>query len=78
MRVPVRRLHLPGPRTAIRRDDRAALFGADLSGAVLTGADLTEADLTHANLTGALWPTNAAVPAGWQRDTHSGRLKRAQ
>jgi putative transposase len=27
-------------------------------------------------LTGALWPTGAAVPKGWQRDTDSGRLKR--
>jgi hypothetical protein len=70
---------------------RADLTGADLTGAHLpytdltrakfidadlTGADLTGADLTGAKLTGALWPTGAAVPKGWQRDTDSGRLKR--
>jgi hypothetical protein len=40
-------------------------------------ADLTGADLTGADLTGAVWPPHAAVPEGWQRDTDSGRLKRA-
>jgi uncharacterized protein YjbI with pentapeptide repeats len=65
---------------------RATLTGANLSanltGAYLTGANLTRADLTRANLTGAdlanaRWPADVAVPEGWQRDTGSGRLKRA-
>ena len=70
---------------------RANLTGADLTGAHLpytnlthanlthanlTSADLSSADLTGADLTGALWPTGAAVPEGWQRDSDSGRLKR--
>jgi hypothetical protein len=56
---------------------RAKFIRADLAGADLTGAKLTGADFTGADLTGALWPTGAAVPEGWQRDTDSGRLKRA-
>jgi uncharacterized protein YjbI with pentapeptide repeats len=56
---------------------RADLTGADLTGADLTGADLTGADLTHAYLDTASWPQDASVPEGWQRDTGSGRLKRA-
>jgi hypothetical protein len=60
----------------------ATLTGAKLSGAKLSGADLTGADLTGAGfagaaLTGAIWPANAAVPKGWLRDAHSGRLTRA-
>jgi Pentapeptide repeats (8 copies) len=55
----------------------ADLTGADLTGAKFTGAKFTGAKFTGANLTGALWPTGAAVPKGWQRGTHSGRLKRA-
>jgi uncharacterized protein YjbI with pentapeptide repeats len=64
----------------------ASLNGADLTGANLTDANLTGANLRHAkltgvalrgaNLTGALWPTDVAIPAGWQQDTRSGRLKR--
>ena len=54
---------------------RADLTGADLASADLTGADLTSADLTSADLTSARWSSNAAVPAGWQRDTDSGVLK---
>jgi uncharacterized protein YjbI with pentapeptide repeats len=59
----------------------AKLAGADLTGALtganLTGANLTGAHLTGANLGGVLWPPDAVVPTGWQRDTESGRLKRA-
>jgi Pentapeptide repeats (8 copies) len=55
----------------------ANLTGADLGSADLTGANFTRADLTRANLTGALRPPAATVPQGWQRDTDSGRLKRA-
>ena len=60
---------------------------ADLSGANLTGARLREADLRRtdlsganlrdADLTGARWPEDAPVPEGWERDTSSDRLKRA-
>ena len=60
---------------------KADLTGASLDYAHLTRADLTHANLTHAELTranldGALWPADTAVPEGWVRDTHSGRLKR--
>ena len=69
----------------------ANLYGVDLTHANLTRADLTHArliradltdakvdgtDFTAADLTGALWPASAAVPNGWLRDIHSGRLKR--
>ena len=54
----------------------ADLTRADLTDTDLTGADLTGADLTGANLTGALWPPDAVVPEGWQRDTDSGGLNR--
>jgi uncharacterized protein YjbI with pentapeptide repeats len=72
--------------------NQADLTGADLTGADLTGADLTSADLTDADLTNAdlarstdftgaklnraIWPRNAVVPEGWDRDTE-GRLRRA-
>jgi uncharacterized protein YjbI with pentapeptide repeats len=71
---------------------RANLPGANLAGAILTGADLTYARLINANLfganlarailtgaylSGALWPPDAVVPEGWQRDADSGRLKSA-
>ena len=55
----------------------ADLTGADLTGAVLSGAYLTRTDLTQADLTDAFWLPHAAAPEGWQRDTDSGRLKRA-
>jgi uncharacterized protein YjbI with pentapeptide repeats len=70
----------------------ASLGGANLMGAKLTDANLTKADLAGANLAGAnlvganpiganladaLWPPDAVVPVGWQRDTGQGRLKRA-
>ena len=70
----------------------ADLTGADLSGADLTdadltrvyliradlhGANLTTADLHGADLTDALMEPDAVIPPGWQRDTDSGRLKRA-
>ncbi len=68
--------------------DGANLTRVDLSFATLTDADLTDADLSGANLSyvalngadlsGALWPLAEAVPWGWQRDTDSGRLKRAR
>jgi uncharacterized protein YjbI with pentapeptide repeats len=53
----------------------ADLTNADLTGADLTGAKLIEADFQGARLTRATWPADAVVPDGWQRDTHSGRLK---
>ena len=66
---------------------RAYLSGADLTAADydhanLTGVDLTDVnfdlmDLTGADFTDALWPPGAPVPTGWQRDTDSGRLMRA-
>jgi len=60
----------------------ADLFGANLTSAALVGSDLTRADitrtdLTHADLTGARLSPDAVVPAGWQRDIDSGRLKKA-
>jgi hypothetical protein len=69
------------------------LAGAELPGANLTGANLWDVNLSRANLTGAHldgailgggahldgahWPVDAVVPQGWQRDTDSGPLKRA-
>jgi hypothetical protein len=55
----------------------ADLRGADLAGANLTDANLKGANLTGANLFGALWPAHAAIPKGWLRDTHTGRLSRS-
>jgi hypothetical protein len=65
----------------------ADLHGADLTDADLTrayliganlhGANLTTADLHGADLTDALMEPDAVIPPGWQRDTDSGRLKRA-
>ena len=60
---------------------RAGLTGADLTGAGLFDADLASAnltgtDLTGADLLGACWPSDAVIPAGWQRDADSGRLRR--
>jgi hypothetical protein len=68
----------------------ADLAAADLTYAYIANADLTNVNLTNANLTqtlltgakltgakldGAIWPTNEAVPEGWQRD-NAGRLAR--
>jgi hypothetical protein len=64
--------HLPYTNLSHANFKDAKLIGADLTGAKLTGADLSDADLT-----GAIWPTGAAIPKGWQRDTFSGRLRRA-
>lgn len=55
---------------------RADLTRADLTQANLTHANLTGADLTGADLTGAIWPSDAAVPEGWQRGNGE-RLERA-
>jgi hypothetical protein len=60
----------------------ANLTDANLTDANLIYADLTDANLTRTNLTdakliGAVWPVNAAIPEGWQRDADSGRLKQA-
>jgi uncharacterized protein YjbI with pentapeptide repeats len=55
----------------------ANLTKADLAGANLAGANLVGAIPIGANLADALWPPDAAVPIGWQRDTSRARLKRA-
>jgi len=55
----------------------ANLIGANLTRADLTGVDLTSADFRHTDLTGAIWPVDVAAPGGWQRDTASSRLERA-
>ena len=52
----------------------AELSFADLTSANLTNANLTNANLSQVYLTEAVWPPDAAVPEGWQRDSHSGRL----
>ena len=51
--------------------------GADVPDADVPDADVTRAILTKADLTDALWPADAVVPEGWQRDADSGRLERA-
>ncbi len=53
------------------------LSSADLSGADFTGAFLSGAFLSGADLSGALWPPDEPAPQGWQRDTDSNILKRA-
>jgi uncharacterized protein YjbI with pentapeptide repeats len=58
------------------------LAEVDLTGVNLTSADFThaviaEADLTGANLADAKWPEGVAAPAGWVRDSKSGRLSSA-
>jgi hypothetical protein len=55
----------------------AGLDRANLSGAWLDGANLTGAYFGRANLSGAHWPSDQAVPQGWQRDGGSDCLKRA-
>lgn len=54
----------------------AGPIATNLTDAVLDGAVLDSAVLDGANFTGAVWPSDATVPEGWQRDTDSGRLKR--
>jgi len=69
----------------------AMLRGADLTDANLTDADLSGADLSDANLPGAVlvganlhdtdlsgtwFPIEAAIPAGWECPSGSGRLAR--
>lgn len=56
----------------------ATLIDAHLTDADLTGANLSDAALRGADLSGALWPQAEVAPWGWQRDTDSGRLKRAR
>lgn len=60
--------------TILRKTD---LSRADLRKADLTGADLEGAILLGAELTDAIWPLTVTVPAGWERDSRSGRLSRA-
>ncbi len=69
----------------------ASLGGANISGAYLGDADLSDVDLTHADFRGmdalGAYLTGAAlaeqhmrgpvVPHGWELDTDTGRLKRA-
>ena len=57
--------------------DRANFSSAHLDDAHLSGAHLDGAVFDGADLTGAFWPSDAEVPEGWQRDTDSGCLKRA-
>jgi hypothetical protein len=54
----------------------AWLDGANLTRAKLHGANLTLVGLYSANLTGVAWPSEAAVPKGWERDGNRG-LKRS-
>jgi Pentapeptide repeats (8 copies) len=67
-------------------DLTGAIFtDADLTGADLTDADLTGADLPGADLEGVIFTRtilidaelNDPIPEGWERDSESGRLKRA-
>ena len=55
----------------------ANLRGAHLVWAQLPGAHLDGANFTDADLTRAKWPELTPAPEGWERDTHSGRLRRA-
>ena len=69
--------HLSGADLSLAALDGADLSGADLSGADLSRADLTRADLDCADFSEALVRPGGVIPQGWQRDTDSGRLKRA-
>jgi hypothetical protein len=53
------------------------LYDANLTDAHLNTANLASADFGNADLTHALWPSDTAVPEGWQRDNVRGPLKRA-
>jgi hypothetical protein len=55
---------------------KADLSNADLREANLTGAELEGTILLGAELTNAVWPLTVTVPAGWERDSHSGKLSR--
>jgi hypothetical protein len=48
----------------------------DLTGLHLTRARLGDANLTSARLNDAVWPSEAAVPEGWEREA-DGRLHRS-
>jgi membrane protein YdbS with pleckstrin-like domain len=54
----------------------ANLRFADMTSANLTSANLTSANFVWVYLTKTVWPPDAAVPEGWQRDPGSGRLAR--
>ena len=54
----------------------ADLTNADLSTADLTDVNLADAKLIDANLEDAKLSLDATVPAGWERDPTSGRLRR--
>jgi len=55
----------------------AGLDRANLTGAWLDRANLTGAYFGRANLSGAHWPSDEAVPQGWERDGGSDCLKQA-
>jgi Pentapeptide repeats (8 copies) len=67
--------HPPLPHLRIRG---TLLTSVRFDGADLTGADVAEVDFTYADLTGVIWSPDAVSPKGWQRDTNSGRLRRAE
>jgi uncharacterized protein YjbI with pentapeptide repeats len=64
--------------------EHAFLVSANFTGADLTSANLSRSALPHlanfkdANLFGALWPADAQVPVGWERDANNGALRRAE
>jgi hypothetical protein len=68
---------LSGARLTDAHLTRADLTGADLRSADLIGARLTDAHLSGTDLTGALWSDGSPLPAGWVRDSGSGRFRRA-
>ena len=53
------------------------LADADLADADLANAFLAGVHLNGANLTRVLWPSQAEIPDGWDREAGSGRLSRA-
>jgi Pentapeptide repeats (8 copies) len=73
---------LPGANLRGAFIDGVDFTGVDLAGADLTvalaGTSLPAAKFDGANLTAVKWPEDGPVPAGWKRDTGSGRLVEAR
>ena len=70
---PPEQLPLSGPR-----NERRQLLPPDVDAALtVIERRLVMWDIRPVDLSGARWPENAQVPKGWELDTGSGRLKRA-
>jgi len=73
----LRNVNLADADLTIVNFTNADLTGANLTNTTLTNATLTDAIFADADLTGAVIEETAVLPTGWERDSDSGRLKRA-